>query len=348
MIELISEMFSYTFMTRAFVSGLLLSLCASLLGTPLVLKRYSMIGDGLSHIGFGALAVAAVMNLTPLYVAIPVVSVAAVLLLRLSENSSLKGDSAVALISTASLAIGVIAVSVGSGINIDLNSYLFGSILSMSQTDLYASIAISAVVLLLFTVFYNRIFCVTFDESFARASGVRAGAYNVLAARRAYHRRRHEAYGCDAHFGSDNIPVGYLYAPFSQLQGSGDIVGRGFRSLLYGGDICFICMGYPAGSVDSGDQSCGAADFLGRFILQKRILLKAFRQTPRYRRRPFLTYCLHIGLLTKNGVCGRLTVYFCVGRITLKCVVFPADRTCASRLNFFVKVYRSLPDLTAQ
>ena len=138
MIELISEMFSYTFMTRAFVSGLLLSLCASLLGTPLVLKRYSMIGDGLSHIGFGALAVAAVMNLTPLYVAIPVVSVAAVLLLRLSENSSLKGDSAVALISTASLAIGVIAVSVGSGINIDLNSYLFGSILSMSQTDLYA------------------------------------------------------------------------------------------------------------------------------------------------------------------------------------------------------------------
>ena len=182
MIELISEMFSYTFMTRAFVSGLLLSLCASLLGTPLVLKRYSMIGDGLSHIGFGALAVAAVMNLTPLYVAIPVVSVAAVLLLRLSENSSLKGDSAVALISTASLAIGVIAVSVGSGINIDLNSYLFGSILSMSQTDLYASIAISAVVLLLFTVFYNRIFCVTFDESFASASGVRAGAYNVLVA----------------------------------------------------------------------------------------------------------------------------------------------------------------------
>ncbi len=130
MIETITEMFSYTFMVHAVVAGLFLSLCSSLLGVSLVLKRYSMIGDGLSHIGFGALAVASAANLAPLGVALPVVVLAAILLLRLNGSGRLKGDSAIALISTSSLAVGVLAVSLGRGTNIDLNGYMFGTILS--------------------------------------------------------------------------------------------------------------------------------------------------------------------------------------------------------------------------
>ena len=182
MIEMITEMFSYSFMVHAIVAGLFLSLCASLLGVSLVLKRYSMIGDGLSHIGFGALAVASAANLAPLGVALPVVVVAAILLLRLSGSGRLKGDSAIALISTSSLAVGVLAVSLGRGTNIDLNSYMFGTILSVSDSDMCLSVALSAVVLAVFALFYHRIFAVTFDEIFAKASGIRAGGYNMLLA----------------------------------------------------------------------------------------------------------------------------------------------------------------------
>ena len=121
MIEMLAEMFSYNFIIRAFIVGLLVSLCASLLGVTLVLKRYSMIGDGLSHVGFGALAIAASLNLAPLEVAVPVIIIAAFLLLRLSENSKINGDAAIAIISSTSLAIGVVCVSV-SGVNTDLNS----------------------------------------------------------------------------------------------------------------------------------------------------------------------------------------------------------------------------------
>ena len=121
MIEMLAEMFSYNFIIRAFIVGLLVSLCASLLGVTLVLKRYSMIGDGLSHVGFGALAVAAAANIAPLYVAIPVVLLAAFCLLRLSENSKINGDAAIAVISSTALAAGVIVASI-TGLNTDLNS----------------------------------------------------------------------------------------------------------------------------------------------------------------------------------------------------------------------------------
>ena len=177
MIETITEMFSYTFMVHAVVAGLFLSLCSSLLGASLVLKRYSMIGDGLSHIGFGALAVASAANLAPLGVVL-----AAILLLRLNGSGRLKGDSAIALISTSSLAVGVLAVSLGRGTNIDLNGYMFGTILSVSESDMYLSVALSVVVLVLFVLFYHRIFTVTFDESFAKAAGMHAGGYNMLLA----------------------------------------------------------------------------------------------------------------------------------------------------------------------
>ena len=175
-------MLSYSFLTRALIAGVLISLCAALLGVSLVLKRYSMIGDGLSHVGFGALAAAAAMNATPLAVAIPVVIAAAFLLLRISESGKLKGDSAIALISASALAIGVMIVSLSSGMNTDIYNYMFGSILAMSRGDVVLSVIISVIVLLLFAVFYNRIFAVTFDETFARATGTRAGIYNMLIA----------------------------------------------------------------------------------------------------------------------------------------------------------------------
>ena len=181
MFDMISEMLSYPFMQRALLVGVLVSLCAALLGVSLVLKRYSMIGDGLSHVGFGALAIAAVANLSPLKVAIPVVVVAAFFLLRLSESSRLKGDSAIAVISTSALALGVMVISVGGGVNTDLNNYMFGSIYAMNGEDVRFSVILSAV-LLLFCLFYTRIFAVTFDETFAKAGGIRANLYNMLIA----------------------------------------------------------------------------------------------------------------------------------------------------------------------
>lgn len=181
MIEMLAEMFSYNFIIRAFIVGLLVSLCASLLGVTLVLKRYSMIGDGLSHVGFGALAIAASLNLAPLEVAVPVIIIAAFLLLRLSENSKINGDAAIAIISSTSLAIGVVCVSV-SGVNTDLNSYLFGSILATTNADAIMCAVLALVVIVVFVIFYNKIFAVTFDESFSKATGLKTGAYNTVIA----------------------------------------------------------------------------------------------------------------------------------------------------------------------
>lgn len=182
MIETIVEMLSYPFMVRAFVVGILVSLCSALLGVSLVLKRYSMIGDGLSHVGFGALAAAAALNAAPLAVAIPVVGVAAVLLLRVSGSSKIKGDAAIALISTSALAVGIMVISMTTGMNTDVYNYMFGSILAMSRQDVEMSMLLSLVVLILYVFFYTKIFAITFDETFALATGVRANLYNTLIA----------------------------------------------------------------------------------------------------------------------------------------------------------------------
>ena len=182
MTGLILEMFTYPFMCRAFLVGSLVALCAALLGVTLVLKRYSMIGDGLSHVGFGALAVASAMNAAPLAVAIPVVMAAAVLLLRLTENSRIRGDAAIALISTGSLAVGVTVISMTTGMNTDVYNYLFGSILSMSGEDVLLTGVIAVLILAVFVLFYNRIFAVTFDDTFARATGTGSGFFNMLIA----------------------------------------------------------------------------------------------------------------------------------------------------------------------
>lgn len=182
MFDLIFEIYSYPFMMRAIVVGVLVALCAALLGVSLVLKRYSMIGDGLSHVGFGALAIATAMGAAPLQISIPVVMLTAFLLLRISESSKIQGDAAIALISAGSLAIGVLVVSLSSGKNIDVFNYMFGSILAMKKEDVWLSIGLSLVVLVLYVLFYNKIFAVTFDESFARATGTKAGLYNMLIA----------------------------------------------------------------------------------------------------------------------------------------------------------------------
>lgn len=182
MIEILVEMFSYPFLVRAMVVGLLVSLCCAMLGVSLVLKRYSMIGDGLSNVGFGALAVASVLNVAPLSFAIPVVVAAAFFLLRMNENSLIKGDAAIALVSTGSLSIGVLVMSLTTGMNLDVCNYMFGSILAMTQSDVYLSMVLSALVLLLLILFYHKMFAITFDETFAKATGIRVGFYKMLLA----------------------------------------------------------------------------------------------------------------------------------------------------------------------
>lgn len=181
MLDIITNMLSFDFAVRALFVGLLVSLCSSLLGSSLVLKRYSMIGDGLSHVGYGALAIAAALNIAPLQLSIPVIIAAAFLLLRLSQNSKIRGDAAIAILSSSALAIGMIVLSVFK-VNIDVNSYMFGSILALSESDVTLSIICSVIVVILYIVFYNKIFAVTFDENFSKATGVRTQLYNMLIA----------------------------------------------------------------------------------------------------------------------------------------------------------------------
>lgn len=182
MIEILSTLFSYSFMIRALIAGTLVSLCAALLGVSLVLKRYSMIGDGLSHVGFGALSVATALNWAPMGVALPVVLLSAFLLLRLNAHGRVSSDAAIALVSSSSLAIGIIATSLAGGIGTDLYNYMFGSVLAMSRTDVTLALCLSAVVLILFVFFYQKIFAVTFDEVFAKATGLKSELYTMLIA----------------------------------------------------------------------------------------------------------------------------------------------------------------------
>ena len=180
MSETLAILFSQQFLLRALVVGMLVSLCCALLGVSLVLKRFSMIGDGLSHVGFGAMAIAAAAGVAPLYFALPIVVLAAFLLLRMSEKGKIKGDAAIALISTGALAVGVMATSMTTGMNVDIYNYMFGSILTMSSSDVILTSVLSLVVILLFIIFYNEIFAVTFDESFAKATGTKTSLYNML------------------------------------------------------------------------------------------------------------------------------------------------------------------------
>lgn len=175
----IIEMFSYSFMTKAFIVGILISLCASLIGVSLVLRRNSMIGDGLSHVGFGAFAIATIFGFAPLEFALPIVIITSFLILKLND-SKMHGDSLIALISASSLAIGTFTVSITKGVNTDINNYLFGSILSINEKDLFLSIILSIIVIILYIFSYNKIFAITFDEKFAKSIGINTNFYNII------------------------------------------------------------------------------------------------------------------------------------------------------------------------
>lgn len=182
MLDAVNLLFSQEFLIRALIVGVMICICCALLGVSLVLKRFSMIGDGLSHVGFGAMAIGVAAGVAPLYFALPIVVIAAFLLLRMSEKGKIKGDAAIALISTGSLAVGVMVTSMTTGMNVDIYNYMFGSILTMSNSDVAVSAILSIVVMALFGIFYHEIFAVTFDENFAKATGTKASIYNMLIA----------------------------------------------------------------------------------------------------------------------------------------------------------------------
>lgn len=178
----IAALLKYDFLVSALIIGVLVSASAALLGVSLVLKRYSMIGDGLSHVGFGASAIAIAFGVAPLYLAIPAVLAAAFLLLKFGKSHSLKGDAATALLASSALAIGYTVSKLAGGGNIDIANFMFGSIYTVNTRDLIITVVVSVIVLVLYGVFYNKLFSVTFDEDFARATGVKVGFYNSLLA----------------------------------------------------------------------------------------------------------------------------------------------------------------------
>lgn len=190
MTELLTQLqyyFSYSFVRYALLAGVLVSLCAGLLGVNLVLKRFSMIGDGLSHVAFGAMCAAMVGSIAPMAVALPVTVIAAVLLLRVSTNTKIQGDSAIAMISVGSLALGYLLLnvfSVSPNLGGDVCGSLFGStsILTLERGDVLLIAGLTLLVLLCYLLFGHRIFAVTFDEEFAKATGIRAERYNLLLA----------------------------------------------------------------------------------------------------------------------------------------------------------------------
>ncbi|SFH40148.1 zinc transport system permease protein [Lachnospiraceae bacterium NLAE-zl-G231] len=188
MIETLKLYLQYPFVRYALIVGVLIALCSSLLGVTLVLKRFSFIGDGLSHVAFGAMAVAAVLNLSDsMLFVLPATVLCAILLLRTGQNTKIKGDAAIAMISVGALAIGYLLMnlfSTSSNLSGDVCSTLFGStsILTLTKTEVWLCAVLSVIVVITFILFYNKIFAVTFDEGFAQATGVKAGMYNLLIA----------------------------------------------------------------------------------------------------------------------------------------------------------------------
>ena len=188
-LETLIHYFSYPFVRYAVIAGILISLCAGLLGVVLVLKRYAMIGDGLSHVAFGAMAVAAVLGFAPMTVALPVTVAVAVLLLLAGEKQLIKGDSAIAMLSAGSLAVGYLLLNLfpasdTGSLSGDVCASLFGStsMMTLSGADVWLCVGLSAAVIGFFVIFYHKIFAVTFDEGFATSSGVRVRVYNFLIA----------------------------------------------------------------------------------------------------------------------------------------------------------------------
>lgn len=178
--EFIVQILSYPFARRALIAGLLLSVSAALLGVNLVLKRFSMLGDGLSHVSFGAAAVGLAAGVAPLQFSIPIVIVAAFLLLRLKQNSKINGDAATAIVSSSALALGITVATLTTGMNTDISNYMFGSILALGKSEVIIATVCSALIISIYVLFYQKIFTTAFDEDFAAVTGVRVKWYNSI------------------------------------------------------------------------------------------------------------------------------------------------------------------------
>ncbi len=176
----IFNLFSYTFLQRALIVGLLISVSSSFLGIFLVLRKYSMIGDGLAHVSFATVALALLLNQSPLLISIPIVSLSSLLILKLSEENRIGGDAAIGLISSTAVAIGVMISSVSSGFSVDLYSYLFGSILIISEMDVYFSLALSIIIVGTVLYFYQDLFAMTYDMDYAKVSGRKTKQLNQI------------------------------------------------------------------------------------------------------------------------------------------------------------------------
>ena len=182
MINSIINIFSHAFMYRALIVGSLVALCSSLIGVTLVLRKNSTIGDGLSHVAFASFAIATVLGTSSLEFSIPIVVIVSIFLLKLNESSKVHGDAAIALIATSSLAIGTFVISIKSGVNTDINNYLFGSILSIGNKELLITILVSLSIIILYLCTYNKIFAITFDEKYAKSIGINTNFYNIIIA----------------------------------------------------------------------------------------------------------------------------------------------------------------------
>ena len=182
MITNLFEMLQYGFIVRAFIAGIIITLCAALIGSSLVLRRQSMIGDGLSHVAFGSAAIATILGLAPLEFSIPIVAISSVFILRLGQKSKINGDAAIAVLSSSALALGTFLISINGGTNIDLNSYLFGSILAINSHDLIICIVLGIIIIFVSLIFRRQIFAITFDEPFARAIGIKVDVYDTILA----------------------------------------------------------------------------------------------------------------------------------------------------------------------
>lgn len=178
--EILNRIFSYPFAVRAVIVGLLLSVSAALIGVNLVLKRFSMLGDGLSHVSFGAAAVGLACGVAPLKFSIPIVIAAAFLLLRLKQNSKINGDAATAIVSSSALAVGITVATLTTGMNTDISNYMFGSILALGNSEVITALVCGVLIIFLYILFYKKIFAVTFDEDFAAVTGVKVKLYNSI------------------------------------------------------------------------------------------------------------------------------------------------------------------------
>ena len=179
-LEKFLEMWQYQFMVKALVVGVVLAVTAGLIGVSLVLRRKAMIGDGLSHVGFGAFAIATVIGVMPLQMALPIVILAAILILQVNQKSKVDADALIAMLSAGALAVGTLVISVVKGVNTDINNYLFGSILALDDFDVIAGVLFSLVVILFFIVKYHEIFAMTFDENFAKSIGLKTERLNTI------------------------------------------------------------------------------------------------------------------------------------------------------------------------